>query len=94
VDEAAKRLGLKQQVVYDLVKLELLATIQDNLPGRRVTRDSLDDFQVTYISLAEYSRSLNRAPRRVLKTLDVQPITGPIIDGSRQYFFRRSDVYR
>ncbi|TRW98575.1 TniQ family protein [Candidatus Methylobacter oryzae] len=93
VDEAAKRLGLKQQVVYDLVKLELLATIQDNLPGRRVTRESLDDFQVTYISLAEYSRSLNRAPRWVLKTLDVQPITGPIIDGSRQYFFRRSDVY-
>jgi hypothetical protein len=93
VDEAAKRLGLKQQVVYDLVTLELLATIQDNLPGRRVTRESLEDFQVTYISLAEYSRSLNRAPRWVLKTLDVQPITGPIINGSRQYFFRRSDVY-
>jgi DNA-binding transcriptional MerR regulator len=93
VDEAAQRLRLKQQVVYDLVKLGLLATIQDNLPGRRVTQASLEDFRTHYISLAEYARSLNRAPRWLLQTLPVKPISGPMIDGSRQYFFRRSDVY-
>jgi DNA-binding transcriptional MerR regulator len=93
VDEAAQRLGLKQQVVYDLVKLGLLATIQDHLPGRRVTQVSLEDFRTHYISLAEYARSLDRAPRWLLQTLPVKPISGPMIDGSRQYFFRRSDVY-
>jgi hypothetical protein len=93
VDEAAKRLGLKQQVVYDLVKLGLLATIRDDLPGRRVTQASIEDFRMHYISLAEYAKSLNRAPRWLLQTLPVKPISGPMIDGSRQYFFRRSDVY-
>lgn len=93
VDQAAKRLGLKQQVVYDLVRLGLLTTIQDHLPGRRVTQASLDNFQATYVSLAEYAKSLNRAPRWVLQTLQVQPVSGPMIDGSRQYFFRKSDLY-
>lgn len=93
VDEAAKRLGLKQQVVYDLVRQGLLATIQCDLPGRRVTQDSLEGFQMTYVSLAEYAGSLNRAPRWLLQTLSVRPVTGPMIDGNRQYFFRRSDLY-
>lgn len=93
VDQAAKRLGLKQQVVYDLVRLGLLTTIQDHLPGRRVTQASLDEFQATYISLAEYAKSVKRAPRWLLQTLPMQPVSGPMIDGSRQYFFRRSDLY-
>lgn len=93
VDQAAKRLGFKQQVVYDLVRQGLLATIQDHLPGRRVTQASLDDFQATYMSLAEYAKSVKRAPRWLLPTLQVQPVSGPMIDGSRQYFFRKSDLY-
>jgi hypothetical protein len=92
VDEAAHRLGLKQQVAYDLVKLGLLSTIQDDLPGRRVTQASLEEFQTTYISLVEYARLLKRAPRWLLQTLPVQPVSGPMIDGSRQYFFRRTDL--
>lgn len=92
VDEAAHRLGVKQQVAYDLVKLGLLSTVQDDLPGRRVTQASLEAFQSTYISLAEYARLLKRAPRWLLQTLPVQPVSGPMIDGSRQYFFRRTDL--
>lgn len=93
VNEAAKKLGLKQQVVYDLVRLGLLTTIQDHLPGRRVTQASLDDFQASYMSLAEYANSLKRSPRWLLQTLPMQPVSGPMIDGSRQYFFRRCDLY-
>ncbi len=93
VDEAAHRLGLKQQVAYDLVKQGLLATTNDDLPGRRVPQASLEDFKATYVSLAEYAGSLKRAPRWLLQTLSVRPVTGPTIDGSRQYFFRRSDLH-
>jgi hypothetical protein len=93
VDETAQRLGLKQQVVYDLVKLGLLATIKDDLPGRRVTQGSIDVFQTSYISLSEYAKTMNRAPRWLLQTLSVRPISGPTIDGGRQYFFRRSDLF-
>ncbi|WP_231890168.1 hypothetical protein [Methylomonas methanica] len=92
VDEAAQWLGLKQQVVYDLVKLGLLATIKDDLPGQRVTHAGIDDFQTSYISLAEYAKTMNRAPRWLLQTLSVRPVSGPMIDGGRQYFFRRSDL--
>jgi len=93
VDEASQWLGLKQQVVYDLVKQGLLASTKDELSGRRVTQVSLEDFQATYVSLAEYAGSLKRAPRWLLQTLSARPVTGPTIDGSRQYFFRRSDLY-
>lgn len=92
VDEAAKRLGLKQQVVYDLVKAGLLATPQEDRHGRRITPAALKAFRESYISLAEYAHSLNRAPRSVLQSLEVQPISGPMIDGSRQYFYRRADL--
>lgn len=88
MDEAAKRLGLKQQVVYDLVKRVFLVCIQDELFGRRVTQAGLEDFRANYISLAEYAKSLNRAPRWLLQTLLVKPISGPMIDGCRQYFLR------
>jgi len=93
VDEAAQWLGLKQQVAYDLVKQGLLVTTKDKLPGRRVPLASLEDFQAAYVSLAEYAESLKRAPRWLLQTLSVRPVAGPTIDGSRQYFFRRSDLY-
>lgn len=92
VNEAAQQLALKQQVAYDLVRNGLLATTEDKLQGRRVTREHLDAFQSTYISLAEFSRSFQRAPRWVLQHIRVSPISGPSIDGSRQYFFRRSEV--
>jgi len=92
VDEAAKRLGLKQQVVYDLVKRGFLVSIQDELFGRRVTQAGLEDFRANYISLAEYAKSLNRAPRWLLQTRPVKPISGPMIDGCRQYFFKRVDL--
>ncbi|CAD6882181.1 Regulatory protein MerR [Methylomonas albis] len=45
------------------------------------------------MSLAEYAKSVNRAPRWLLQTLQIQPVSGPMIDGSRQYFFRRSELY-
>jgi hypothetical protein len=92
VNEAAKWLGLKQQVVYDLVKQGLLATIQDELPGRRVTQEDLENFCSNYISLAEYAKSLNQTSRWLLQTLRINPVSGPMIDGSRQYFLRRVDL--
>lgn len=92
VNEAAQKLALKQQVAYDLVRHGLLVTIEDELQGRRVTRANLYAFQSAYISLAEFSGSVHRAPRWVLQNIHIPPISGPSIDGSRQYFYRKSDV--
>ncbi|WP_415880859.1 MerR family transcriptional regulator [Methylomonas sp. TEB] len=92
VDEAANRLGLKQQVAYELVKVGLLAATQDNGSSCRISPAALKVFSENYISLADYARSLHRQPRAVLQSLKVQPVSGPTIDGSRQYFYRRTDL--
>lgn len=92
IDEAAQRLGLKQQVAYDLVRRGLLATVKNQLKGSRVTLEEIEAFRLTYISLAEFSQHLQHSPKWVLQNMRVTPITGPSVDGNRQYFLRRSDI--
>jgi hypothetical protein len=92
VDQAAKALGLKQQVAYDLVRLGLLASTPRALLGRRITASDLRHFQTTYVSLADYARTAGRSPRSMLMGLAATPVCGPAVDGSRQYFFRKVDL--
>lgn len=92
VDQAAKTLGIKQQVAYDLVRLGLLANTPHPLLGRRVTASDLRQFQTTYVSLADYARTVGRSPRSMLTSLAVAPVCGPAVDGTRQYFFRKIDL--
>ena len=92
IDQSARSLGLKQQVVYDLVHRGLLVTIKDYSRGNRVELDQLEAFRLTYVSLAEFSRKMKHSSKWVLQHMQVTPITGPTVDGGRQYFLRRSDV--
>jgi hypothetical protein len=92
VDQAARVLGLKQQVVYHLVRCGLLRSTQSDGHGHRISLGDIERFQESYVSLAELARSEHRAPRALLCDIDVVPVTGPSIDGSRQYFFRRADL--
>lgn len=92
IDQAAQRLGLKQQVAYDLARRGLLVTTKLERGGSRVLPDAIEVFRATYLSLAELSRHLRHAPKWVLQNLRASPVTGPSVDGCRQYFFRRSEV--
>lgn len=92
IDQAAQRLGLKQQVAYDLAQRGLLATVKEQSKGRRVEPEELEVFRSTYISLAELSRHLQHGPKWVLQNIRATPVTGPSVDGCRQYFFRRSEI--
>lgn len=92
IDQAARKIGLKQQVVYDLARRGLLATVKDQSRGSRVEQDKLEAFCATHISLAEFSRKMKHSSKWVLQHMQVTPITGPTVDGGRQYFLRRSDV--
>ena len=88
VDGAAKRLGIKQQVAYELVERGM---IKSSVEGRcrRISREAIGDFRDTYISLAELAASHSMRPRRMLASLACPPVCGPGIDGARQYFYRR-----
>lgn len=91
VDNAATRLGLKQQVTYELVARGLIATSLRK-GSRFIHRDAVGDFQKTYVSLAELASSQSMAPRRLLAQLHCEPVCGPRIDGARQYFYRRDEA--
>jgi hypothetical protein len=92
VDCAGKVLGLKQQVAYQLVRNGLLHA--DSLSGKgvRISTVELQQFQATYVSLAELARIRGCSPRKLLEELPTKPVTGPMVDGNRQYFYRRSEV--
>jgi len=91
IDCAAKRLGIKQQVGYDLVRRGLLQATAATT-GNLVQPESLQRFTATFISLAELARRFATSPRSMLQRLDAVPVTGPSIDGCRQYFYRRVDL--
>ena len=92
VDCAAKALGLKQQVAYQLVQSGLLETDPPSGKGVRISTDQLQQFQANYVSLAELARIRGCSSRNLLEALPTKPVTGPTVDGNRQYFYRRSEV--
>lgn len=92
VPQVATALGLKQQVVYELVARELLQSECGKHGGRLVTTQALADFMSTYVSLGVLSKRLGTSPRALLRKLSALPVCGPTVDGARQYFYRRQDV--
>jgi hypothetical protein len=92
VDQAAKELGLKQQVAYDLVRAGLLAITDAGALGRRVLAGDIKAFRAAYVSLAELAREAKCSPRVLLARIGVAPVCGPATDGARQYFFRRAEL--
>lgn len=93
IDAAARILGVKQEVAYQLVKRNALASspAKAGSPVRRVSRSDIQNFSSKYISLVELARLRKQSPRAALESLPVMPTMGPHVDGCRQYFFLRSD---
>lgn len=93
IDTAARILGVKQEVAYQLVKRNALASspAKAGSPVRRVSKSDIQNFSSKYISLVELARLRKQSPRAALESLPVLPTMGPHVDGCRQYFFLRSD---
>lgn len=91
VDLAARVLGVKQQVAYELVAKGLLKTMPCASNARAISAAQLQAFKNQYISLVEVAINCGRSPRWVLQKIRVLPICGPSVDGGRQYFFRRDE---
>ena len=95
VSNASVRLGLKEQVVYELVSRNYIDADVISKNGhatRRISLSSLDQFKQTYVSASELSQIHGTSTTALLKRISARPITGPGIDGGRQYFFRRDAV--
>ena len=98
VSEASTLLGVKQEVAYHWVRTGLLVTVkmtERGESGRRVTNEALSAFRRDYVTATEYQETRGLGRRWGASTLlehGVQPISGPSVDGARQYLFRRADV--
>jgi hypothetical protein len=92
IDEAAQQLGIKQQVAYHLEKVGLLLSIQTKQAGKQIPKDAIITFDHKYIALSILAKLQQTSPTALFKTLKVKPITGPKIDGGRQYFYLRSTL--
>ena len=94
----ALSLNLKEQVVYELAQKQHIPTQMKECRGRRFRAVHVEDvkrFKRTYVSGSVLATSMNTSPRSALKRLanqDIQPVTGPSVDGCRQYFFAAKQV--
>ena len=97
VVEASVSLGLKQEVAYHLVRLGIISStmsIEGNRIHRIISRQSLEEFSSKYVSCAQLAQYLGISPKSAVEKLrlaGLAPISGPTVDGCRQYFFRSLD---
>lgn len=92
VDLAARILGVKQQVAYELVAKGLLKTTPCSSNARAISAAQLQAFKNQYVSLVEVATNWGRSPKWVLLNIEGSPVCGPSIDGARQYFFLRNSL--
>lgn len=98
IAQTAEAMDLKQQVVYDLARTGLLAVVPLRIRGRiarMVSREAIRQFQTQYVPLARLARSEGVRTRDAYAWASqrgLSVVTGPLVDGSRQYFVRTQDI--
>jgi hypothetical protein len=96
--EAAKLLGVGKDVVYFLARKGIL--LSRNGVGERysdllISQDGLNEFNSTYALPAKIAARLGTVSGHLtslLKTRGIRPVSGPHVDGGRQYVFMKSDL--
>jgi len=91
--EVTLSLKLKEQVVYDLANQRILSTQLKRGRGRTLLTVHVNDlrkFTQLYVPGAALARKLKTSPRSMMQQLakrNINPVTGPRVDGGRQYFY-------
>lgn len=98
IPEAARELGLKQEVAYGLCNAGILGTVMGpQRRGRCISIDEVERFRATYVVASQlgFDRGRHRgwAAERLIQG-GIVPVSGPTVDGRRQYVFRREDLVR
>ncbi len=93
--EAARRLGVKQEVMYHLINIGLVSTRTSKLrrrAARVVDADELKKFSQQYLPLFTVARAMGISARQApswAREHGIEIVTGPSVDGGRQYWIRR-----
>ncbi|WP_341911004.1 TniQ family protein [Ferrovibrio terrae] len=96
--EAAKALGVKQEVAYHLERRVLLKSERrPGYKGRVVSETELARFRNAYVIPSQLGRDVGHYQGWAsdqLKAAGLKPVTGPGVDGGRQFVFWRAEVER
>jgi len=98
IPDAAQRFGVKQEVMYHLVNIGLIRTVIDRTgrrPVRKIERSELERFSADVEPLVRAASRAGVSPKGALRwaqSLEIPCISGPSIDGGRQYFVRQRAV--
>jgi len=98
IPDIALRIGVKQEVVYALVRSGLLQATLRKVGRRaeqRVKAVILEEFERRYILGRDVAQLLGRSPRAVAEFLSadgVRPVAGPGVDNCRQNVFQRDAI--
>ena len=97
IPQAARALGIGQELAYRLCKAEVLRILPAGgaSAGRRIERNELERFRCEYLlpgKAAVPDRRHRGWMAARLLAAGVQPVTGPGVDGGRHYVFRRADA--
>ncbi|WP_247877116.1 hypothetical protein [Azospirillum brasilense] len=100
IDGAAKALGVKQEVAYHWVRRGWLSTVE--VPGAtaerggRVTEEALAAFRREYVTASDLrgTHGFGTSKKLALHLVDMgaRPVSGPSVDGGRQFLFRRAEI--
>lgn len=94
--EAAAALNLKHEVIGQLIKAGMIRQLAHPTTWiRNLDPDSIHGFYDTYVATAKIVPGISTSPTKLVELLTAQgikPVSGPSVDGGRQYFFRRSDL--
>ncbi|WP_448187576.1 TniQ family protein [Azospirillum sp. sgz301742] len=100
LEDAATELGVKRETAYRWARAGLLPASKETdrrgLNGLRISREKLAAFKAEYVTAAELrgQRGLGVSKKLALALIakGAVPVSGPSVDGARQYLFRRADI--
>ncbi len=91
INKAAEILDIKQEVAYQLVRNGLLTSVSNSNNTKSIPKDALIIFEKNYISLAKLKSRTDWKEKLSFMVKTIAPVSGPSIDGGRQYFFKKAD---
>lgn len=93
IPELAKRLAVKQEVAYHLVRHQFIKANDLGRMGQFVSEDAITEFERTYCFGRDIARLMHTSPKcavGILGKRNIHPVAGPTVDGCRQYLYSRA----
>ncbi|PRX34386.1 hypothetical protein B0G75_102418 [Paraburkholderia sp. BL18I3N2] len=93
--EAARRLGVKQEVMYHLINIGLIRTRMGKLRRRAARVVDVDDLQMfteQFLPLSTVAKTIGISASEApgwARQHGIEIVTGPSVDGGRQYWIRK-----